>query len=345
MDLELKKSARKFFSGVGFRYSIFFVAVFGGQICLQVLAIMLFGVEALDDALILSLLTALPVDVIGAPIIYLIFKKSEVTVLEKKDLKVGGFIRYMCMLAPLTFGGALISLGLNYVIELITGTHIDNNLVADNINNLGTVGRLIVACVCAPIFEELIFRKLLIDRTVKYGEFLSVLLSGIMFGLFHGNFEQFFYACFLGMFFAHIYIKTGKIVYTMVLHFVVNFTSSGITMFFLSHVDMDFVEKVSGDPTFLQSLTETELTAYAPKLLWLFAYEVWAMVLVGVFIAGVILWILAIKKKGAYTTRELELPKKGRLSVALLNPGMIVYIILCLGLCVYTIFAMMTMAS
>ncbi len=43
----------------------------------------------------------------------------------------------------------------------------------------------------APIVEELLFRKLLIDRTIGYGEKISVLLSGTLFGLAHGNFQQF----------------------------------------------------------------------------------------------------------------------------------------------------------
>ena len=48
--------------------------------------------------------------------------------------------------------------------------------------------------ICAPILEEYIFRKLIVDRTVKYGQGVAVVLSGLMFGLFHGNLNQFAYA-------------------------------------------------------------------------------------------------------------------------------------------------------
>ena len=45
--------------------------------------------------------------------------------------------------------------------------------------------------ICAPILEEYIFRKLIVDRTVKYGQGVAIVLSGLMFGLFHGNLNQF----------------------------------------------------------------------------------------------------------------------------------------------------------
>ena len=48
--------------------------------------------------------------------------------------------------------------------------------------------------VLAPVMEELIFRKVLIDRTIVYGDKAAVVLSGLLFGVFHGNFHQFFYA-------------------------------------------------------------------------------------------------------------------------------------------------------
>ena len=42
------------------------------------------------------------------------------------------------------------------------------------------------------------FRKLLIDRIVPFGQRVAVVVSGLAFGLFHGNFYQFFYAFSLG---------------------------------------------------------------------------------------------------------------------------------------------------
>ena len=68
---------------------------------------------------------------------------------------------------------------------------------------------LFIMVLCAPVAEELIFRKLLIDRLTQYGEGVAVLFSGLMFGLFHGNLNQFVYAFVLGLCFGFIYVKTG----------------------------------------------------------------------------------------------------------------------------------------
>ena len=47
--------------------------------------------------------------------------------------------------------------------------------------------------IVAPFLEEFLFRKLLIDHTRRYGELVCIVTSGVLFGLFHGNFTQFFF--------------------------------------------------------------------------------------------------------------------------------------------------------
>lgn len=41
----------------------------------------------------------------------------------------------------------------------------------------------------------LLFRKFLLDRVVDYGEAVAVILSGVMFGLYHANLSQFMATC------------------------------------------------------------------------------------------------------------------------------------------------------
>ena len=72
----------------------------------------------------------------------------------------------------------------------------------------------------------ILFRKFLIDKTIKYGAKVSIILSAVLFALFHGNLNQFFYAFLIGGFFAYVYIKTGKITYSIILHAVVNLMGS-----------------------------------------------------------------------------------------------------------------------
>lgn len=84
----------------------------------------------------------------------------------------------------------------------------------------------LVLVVLAPLYEEWIFRKLLLDRLVKYGELPAVFTSGLLFGLYHGNVEQFFYAVFIGWLLAYVYVKTGRVGYCVVLHMLINFFGS-----------------------------------------------------------------------------------------------------------------------
>ena len=87
----------------------------------------------------------------------------------------------------------------------------------------------IATCICAPLGEELLFRKLLIDRTRRYGDLPSILLSGLLFGLFHGNLFQFFYAAMVGMLLAYIYTRTGRYWWCVAMHAVINFMGSIVT--------------------------------------------------------------------------------------------------------------------
>ena len=118
--------------------------------------------------------------------------------------------------------GNLIGLTITEILGNLIQSEIANPIV-ETIDSSSIYTNLLLMVIMAPIFEEIIFRKLLIDRTIKYGKGVSILLSALIFGLFHGNLNQFFYAFLIGGFFAYVYIKTGKIIYTILLHLTVNF--------------------------------------------------------------------------------------------------------------------------
>ena len=87
----------------------------------------------------------------------------------------------------------------------------------------------ITVVIIAPIFEEIIFRKLLCDRLCAVGEGFAIMLSAVFFGVFHGNFSQVFYAFLIGAFLAFVYVKTGKLRYTIMYHMAVNFIGGILT--------------------------------------------------------------------------------------------------------------------
>ena len=115
--------------------------------------------------------------------------------------------------------GNLVGIGVN---SLLSPNSV--NLVGELATAAGMSAETVIAfVVLAPVFEELVFRKVLVDRVLPFGEWPAILFSGITFGLFHGNLTQFFYAALLGMVLAYVYIRTGNILYTIGIHACINF--------------------------------------------------------------------------------------------------------------------------
>lgn len=94
--------------------------------------------------------------------------------------------------------------------------------------DVSTTQRFIVSifiiALLPAVCEELIFRGVITNGlNESFGTKTAVIFSSILFALMHQNLQQFFYQMFLGGVMAYIVIKTGSIVYTMILHFVNNF--------------------------------------------------------------------------------------------------------------------------
>ena len=81
---------------------------------------------------------------------------------------------------------------------------------------------VIAFAVVAPVAEEVIFRRLLLDRIRIFGDGAAILIGGAAFGLFHGNLNQTLYAFALGAVFTAIVLMTNRIRYTIAIHMVIN---------------------------------------------------------------------------------------------------------------------------
>ena len=170
-------------------------------------------------------LVVLAVDLIGFPFIWLLLRGIPKTKIEQHSLNFSQWFTFLCMSEALIIAGSMIGNPIHTALtQPFTGNNLNN--ASSLMENSNVIVRTLVVGIGAPVFEELIFRKVLIDRTVKYGEYVSIVLSGIMFGLLHGNFSQFFFAALIGMLFAYIYIRTGRIRYTIFLHMAINLSSA-----------------------------------------------------------------------------------------------------------------------
>lgn len=73
-------------------------------------------------------------------------------------------------------------------------------------------------CIVGPVFEEVIFRRLLLNPLRKYGDYFAVFVTAVIFGIFHGNFDQAPYAIGCGAIFGIVAVRFGSIFPTIVLH-------------------------------------------------------------------------------------------------------------------------------
>lgn len=172
--------------------------------------------------------------------------------------------------------------------------------------------------ICAPILEEYIFRKLIVDRTVKYGQGVAVVLSGLMFGLFHGNLNQFAYAFLLGMFLAFLYVKTGELKVTLGLHMCINFMGAVVSVLLLKAIHLEEYQEVIMNGADSQAVMDY-MMKYLPG--WI-GYMIYVLFILAVLVTGIVLFIVYRKK---LKLEPGQIAKGRRFKTVIGNPGMICY--------------------
>ena len=116
---------------------------------------------------------------------------------------------------------ALASTGVIQLLEQIAGRE-SVNRVAELEANLPPPVAIIAFVVVAPIAEEFIYRRLLLDRLRIFGDGAVLLIDGAAFGLNHGNLNQTLLAFVLGAVLSAIVLMTGRIRYTIGIHMLIN---------------------------------------------------------------------------------------------------------------------------
>lgn len=256
------------------------------------------------------LMNSFNVCVIGTIVLSVMLRKLPVVKIEKRGMKFKQMFLLIMMMYGITQVGSMMGAPLDTILTLpSTINQSTDEFLKELQSNVIFSSNIFIRIICVGIlpavFEELLFRKFMIDRTIRHGEFISCAMSGIMFGLWHGNFQQFFYAFFVGVMFAFVYIRTGNIIYTMILHASMNLVSSTITielvvrLFKLLGFDIDNGTVRNID---MNTMINTVLPFVLLLLLWL-------MVLLGFQIAG---FVLIIKKRKNFklVAREGEPPRK-----------------------------------
>ena len=109
---------------------------------------------------------------------------------------------------------------------LRTLTGLQGNSLNSMVEEMSPWAALILVSLVPAVGEELVFRGYLYRKLIRFGQLPYVLLSAFFFGSFHGNLEQFFYAFVLGCWLGYLVCRTGSVFYGMLIHLFINFFSS-----------------------------------------------------------------------------------------------------------------------
>ena len=227
----MEKKAKKVFSGLSLRLILILLIGTVAQMVTIAAVSLLPGGERwmTESSLGILIVSLLPLDLVAFPLGILSMKKFPVFKGEEKALGIKEFISYAIIGFPIMYLGNIIGTLLSGFVSGGQAVNGITELLGGNI-----LIEVLFLVIIGPFFEELIFRKLLIDKTVGYGEKAAVFFSALTFGMFHGNFFQFFYSFGLGLLLAYIYVKTRKLLHVFGIHAIFNFVGGIIPSVLMS---------------------------------------------------------------------------------------------------------------
>lgn len=239
---------------------------------------------------------------IGLPVFYQLTKHlPQAQIRAKQPASITDIGKFYAM----SIGGmVIINMIFTLIMQVLTGKN--GNVLAGVISNFSLWQTLLIVVIFAPIIEELVFRKLIYNLVGDYGQKTYVIVSGLMFGLFHGNIGQSLYTFWIGMLVAILYYKTGSIIYPIILHMLVNFTGS-----------------------FLPLLIGENMVALG---------------FIGLFYLVLIVVALVLVIKHRHYFKHIDdgsqtaTVEKVTAKVLLINPGMLIYLVVCGGMMLLTLY-------
>ena len=186
----MEKEIRRHFSKIGFAYLAGSIVIYA----IQFLAAMVgkkFVPGVMADANSSFIVLMLTMYGISMPFMGWLVSRIPAQKIEERKMTAGQWIIAFLMCYGLMYAGNLIGTALTFGIGMVKGTGVDNPLVS-TVMQLNPWVTFIIAVLIAPTAEELLFRKLLTERIVKYGELTAVLASGLFFWTVPWKFESVF---------------------------------------------------------------------------------------------------------------------------------------------------------
>lgn len=298
MELKIKEENKKVFNRIG-------LAMLVSMILVNVIQIIFFNIigkvnpDLLSASWISYIALAISYYLIGFPVFYFMIKGlPEGEKREDKKLGVWEIVKF-----------CFISYSLMYIFNFLTNIFIilisifKGSEVVNPLQNIIEGGSLILTLIfvgiLSPIIEEMMFRGIMLNKLRRYGDKVAIVTTALLFGLFHANFSQFFYATVLGLIFAYVTLKTGTIKYSIILHIFVNMMGSFI------------IPLIIGDGS--------NLVAYGCVLFLVLLISIVGLVL-----------LIKDRKNISLLDGEVKLEKGTAFKTIWINLGMILFTVICL---------------
>lgn len=273
------------------------------------------------DSGFLNLLFYVLLYLISIPLIALVFQKTKG---NKVGIKLSSLYKKPQKSAFWCFKWIIISMGFAYIasfvstaiftiIELLSGTSLNEASFEMGDSVFGTIVIIIAPVIFAPIFEELLFRGVVLKNCEPMGQWFAIIMSGILFGLWHENYPQFLFASVLGCFSAFMVIKTRSIIPSMITHFLINSIST-VLQLTLKNSDINIDE--------IANMSNSELLVgeNLPFILFSALIEI---ILFGLIITAIVFFIIELvrhKGKANLIKSVFDINTSSKIAVFMCSP-------------------------
>lgn len=238
----------------------------------------------------------------GMPLLFLVgmFLPSDpMPLAPKRVLSLQDFAKLGCIGYTVMYFSNLITLAVVALVNVAMGLDPFYNPVAQTMGSIAPAARFLLVAILPAIGEEVIFRGFFYKKLARFGPAAYIFVSAFFFSTFHATINQMLYAFALGCVFAWIVWYTKTLAYSMLLHFIINFYSSSVIM-----------EMGEGPLMSLLGLLTTVVVGFG------------------------IVFLSRIRRK-LWVEKGRNMPKHPVLA-AVLNPGMLTWLVVLTGVIVLT---------
>ncbi len=302
-----------------------FMFLFGAGWILLINAVWLmlgkvFSVKSISESVQYAIIYGIQIGINLPLTLWLAHKFGSASKPAEHKMNAGKIILAFFCCETLGVAGNIVGTFFNAFLTRLLG--FDTTFTALQESVLGDAGIMFMLCavLIAPITEELMFRKVLIDQTRKYGDGSAILLSGLLFGLMHGNFTQFFYTFALGCFLAFIYVRTGRVRYTVTLHVMVNSLGTLVPIFLKDYLRdlQSWSERLSEAADRTDVFTMLTLMKQNLPLI-IYGICIWAIVITGLVL------LIVFRKNFHVPPPEKPVPRGKRMTTMCINLGFFLF--------------------